>query len=142
MLSLFSSRWNWHSPTPRMCPTPPPLVPGGGAHSPEGEGVGGSQFRRGDIHCGTLGIYVCTLCAMAIVADVKGTLTLRSRMRKSLNVYVKEAAQSKKLARRRLDRNEHVSYFLLCFLLPVCQLNAPQFYLTGKEGEGGGRKAN
>jgi hypothetical protein len=36
----------------------PPLVPGGGAHSLVREGVGESQFRRGDIHCGTLYIYV------------------------------------------------------------------------------------
>jgi hypothetical protein len=35
---------------------------GGGTHSPACDGVGvGSQFQRGDRHCGTLGIYVCTL---------------------------------------------------------------------------------
>ncbi len=37
---------------------PPPLVPGGGGHSLAREGVGESQFRRRDIHCGTLYIYV------------------------------------------------------------------------------------
>ncbi len=37
----------------RVCP-PPHLVPGGGAHSLAREGVGESQVRRGDIHCGTL----------------------------------------------------------------------------------------
>jgi hypothetical protein len=52
--------------------TPPPpnlqasvlsLVPGGGAHSLAGEGVGRSQFQREDIHCGTLGITpTCTDC--------------------------------------------------------------------------------
>ncbi len=31
---------------------------GGGAHSLAREGVGESQFRRGDIHCGTLFIYM------------------------------------------------------------------------------------
>jgi hypothetical protein len=36
---------------------PPPLVPGG-AHLLAGEGVEGSQFRRGYTHCGTLCIYV------------------------------------------------------------------------------------
>ncbi len=41
---------NW-----RVCP-PPPLVPGG--HTRLREGVGGSQFGRGDRHCGTLGINV------------------------------------------------------------------------------------
>ncbi len=40
---------------------PPLLVPGGGAQSLAGEEVGGSQFERGDIRCGTPGIYV--LCA-------------------------------------------------------------------------------
>jgi hypothetical protein len=37
---------------------PPPLVPVGGAHSLAREGVGESQFLRGDIHCGTLYMYV------------------------------------------------------------------------------------
>jgi hypothetical protein len=50
VLSFFSIRWNWDSPTPsparrRMCA--PPLVPGGGAHSLAGEGERWSQFRRG-----------------------------------------------------------------------------------------------
>ncbi len=61
MLGFFSSRPNWDFPqplTPRRVPPPPPLVQGGGAHSLAGEGVGWSQFRRGDRHCGTLGIYV------------------------------------------------------------------------------------
>ncbi len=35
-------------------PPPPPPVLGGGAHSLAREGLGESQFRRGDIHCGTL----------------------------------------------------------------------------------------
>ena len=49
-----------------LAPTPhPPLVSGGGAHSLAREGVGESQFRRGDIHCGTLYIYVlCDIEAM------------------------------------------------------------------------------
>jgi hypothetical protein len=60
---LFSSSRNWDSPNPlpnthrRVCP-PPPLVPGGMAHSLAREGVGESQFRRGDIHCGTLYVYM------------------------------------------------------------------------------------
>ncbi len=45
----------------RVCLPTPHLVPGGGAHSVAREGVGESQFRRGDIHCGTLYIYI--LCA-------------------------------------------------------------------------------
>jgi hypothetical protein len=38
----------------RVCP--PPRY-GGGAHSLAREGLGESQFRRGDIHCGILYIY-------------------------------------------------------------------------------------
>jgi hypothetical protein len=58
VLSLFSSRWNWDSPNPSPESPPPPPVLGGGAHSLAREGLGESQFRRGDIHCGTLYIYV------------------------------------------------------------------------------------
>jgi hypothetical protein len=60
VLSFFSSRRNWDSPTPHPQASVPPhrLVPRGGAHSLAREGVGESQFRRGDILCGTLYIYV------------------------------------------------------------------------------------
>jgi hypothetical protein len=62
VLSYFSSRRNWDSPTPSPAGecAPLPLVPGGGAHSLAREGLGESQFRRGDLHCGTL--YMCVLC--------------------------------------------------------------------------------
>jgi hypothetical protein len=66
VLSFFSSRQNWVSPTPftrrRVCSVrpPPPLVPGDTFAWGRGGGV--SQSGRGDRHCGTLGIYVlCTL---------------------------------------------------------------------------------
>jgi hypothetical protein len=62
---FFSSRPNWNSPTPSPVGERalPPCGSGGGTHSLVGEGVGGgSQFGRGDGHCGTLGIYV--LCAI------------------------------------------------------------------------------
>jgi hypothetical protein len=55
MLSFFSSRRNWDSPNPSTageCALPPVL--GGGAHSLAREGLGDSQFRRGDIHWRTL----------------------------------------------------------------------------------------
>ncbi len=62
MLSFFSSRRNRDSHQPltrrRVCPPP---GSGGGAHSLAGEGVEGSQFQGGDIHCGTLYEYICTL---------------------------------------------------------------------------------
>jgi hypothetical protein len=56
VLSFFSTRRNWDSPTPKSAEecAPPPFGPGGGAHSFAGEGLGESQFRRGDIHCGAL----------------------------------------------------------------------------------------
>ncbi len=61
MLRFISSRRNWDSPTPHpqaSVPPPPQFWGGGGAHSLAREGLGESQFRRGDIHCGTLYIYV------------------------------------------------------------------------------------
>jgi hypothetical protein len=57
---LFSSRRNWDSPNPSLagdCASPP--FGSGGRGTLAGErGAGESQFRRGDIHCGTLYIYV------------------------------------------------------------------------------------
>jgi len=51
VLSFFSSRRNWDSPNPSVAgECGPPFVPGVGAHSLARE----SQFRRGDMHCGTL----------------------------------------------------------------------------------------
>ncbi len=55
VLSFFSSRRNWDSPTPSPAGECALLwFRGGGAHSLAGEGVGESQFRRVDLHCGTL----------------------------------------------------------------------------------------
>ncbi len=62
--SFFSSRRNWDSPTlspASECALSPAQVLGEGTHSLAREGLGESQFRRGDIHYGTLYIYV--LCA-------------------------------------------------------------------------------
>jgi hypothetical protein len=41
---VYVPRWNWDSPK-RVCPSPRNQR-GGGAHSPAGEGLGESQFRR------------------------------------------------------------------------------------------------
>ncbi len=51
VLGIFSSRLNWDTPPPHphAIVSPPPLVPGG-THSLAGEGVGGSQFGRGDLY--------------------------------------------------------------------------------------------
>jgi hypothetical protein len=53
---FFSSRRNWDSPTPHPQASVPPSPPvlGEGAHSLAREGLGESQFRRGEMHCGTL----------------------------------------------------------------------------------------
>jgi hypothetical protein len=44
----MSPRWNWDSPTPSLASecAIPPRTKGRGAHSPAGEGLGESQFRR------------------------------------------------------------------------------------------------
>ncbi len=55
VLSLFSNRRNCDCPTPLAeASVPPTLCCGGRAHSLAGKGLGESQFRRGDIHCGVL----------------------------------------------------------------------------------------
>jgi hypothetical protein len=68
-LFLQSSELGLHQPLkPPVCP-PPLLVPGGGAHSLAREGVREYQFRRGDIHCGTLYMYVlCASCPQSKAA--------------------------------------------------------------------------
>jgi hypothetical protein len=54
--SILSSRPNWDSPTPLHASecVPPPFGSGGGSLA-GGKGWG-SQFERGDRHCGPLGI--------------------------------------------------------------------------------------
>jgi hypothetical protein len=48
VLRFYSSRWNWDSPTPSPAEEcGPPLVPGGGANSLAGEGVGGPNNSEG-----------------------------------------------------------------------------------------------
>ncbi len=48
---------------------PPTLWSGGRAHSLAGEGLGEAQFRRGDIHCGTLSLNISTLCLLGTIID-------------------------------------------------------------------------
>ncbi len=48
-------------PTPHPQASVPPLPgSGGGAHSLARDGLGESQFRRGDVHCGSLSLYIGT----------------------------------------------------------------------------------
>jgi hypothetical protein len=58
VLSFFSSHRSWDclTPSPAGGCVSPPLVQGRGKQSLVGEGVGESQFLRGDKPCGTLGI--------------------------------------------------------------------------------------
>jgi hypothetical protein len=64
VVGFFSSRPKWAPPPPHpqvsVFPTPLVVVGegGGGTHSLAGEGVGESPFRRGDRHCGILGLFV------------------------------------------------------------------------------------
>ncbi len=69
VLSFFSSRRNRDCPNPSPageCAPLPRFWGRGTVHSLAREGLGESQFRRGDIHCGTLYIYV--LCGMSSLA--------------------------------------------------------------------------
>jgi hypothetical protein len=82
LVCFFSSRRNWDSDNPSPvteCATPPPHpVLGGGAHSLAREGLGESQFRRGDIHCGTLYIYaLCVLNTLTYVSAVGSKIIRR-----------------------------------------------------------------
>jgi hypothetical protein len=60
--SLQSSKLGLPHPLGRrqVC-TPPPLVREGGSAVACGSGGGEAQFQRGDRHCGSLGICICTL---------------------------------------------------------------------------------
>jgi hypothetical protein len=74
VLSFFSSRPNWDSPTPS--PAGKRALPfgsgGEGIYSLAGEGVGEPQFQRRDRHCGTLGVYVFSLfCVVDCVETLK-----------------------------------------------------------------------
>ncbi len=57
-----------HTPSGK-CASPPPPLARRGAHWLPRKGVGESQFRRGDIQCGTLYLYV--LCVWACLGDTE-----------------------------------------------------------------------
>ncbi len=90
----------------RLCPPPPPPVLGRGAHPLAREGLGESQFRRGDIHCGTLYINVlCVVTIKEISEEKKGyTSSLNvcpaNQLRNSV-VVTGEGGRRKDLCRRR-----------------------------------------
>ncbi len=61
-VNLFLQSWNWDSPNPSPAGESAHPPGSGGRGTLVREGLGESQFRRGDIHCGTVYIYV--LCAL------------------------------------------------------------------------------
>ncbi len=70
VLNFFSSRRNWDSPNPSPTGECAPLRFWGEGHTSWRErGWGESQFRRGDIHCGTLSIY-CTYLVISTVDEI------------------------------------------------------------------------
>jgi hypothetical protein len=89
-------------PTPRPQASVPPLPPvlGGGAHSLAREGLGEPQFRRGDIHCDTLYIYVRTLWIYPSKRVSSYDLTKADRAESSLGsqTQLNEAASRVRLA--------------------------------------------
>ncbi len=78
VLSFLSSRWNWDSPTssPAGECAPPFGFWGRGAHLLAREGVGESQFRRGDIHRGTLWYFVVSTKGFLNIDDFIGTVNM------------------------------------------------------------------
>ncbi len=68
-LFLQSSEMGLPQPLTRRRVCPPPPVLGGGAHSLTREGLGESQFRWGDIHCGTLYITYFVLQTLATILN-------------------------------------------------------------------------
>jgi hypothetical protein len=85
---LFSSRRNWDSPNPSPAGecAPPPSGSWGGAHLLAREGVGQSQFRRGDMLCGTIYIYV--LCGWGSPNSNEGTYTVVLYIYKYFVIYI------------------------------------------------------
>jgi hypothetical protein len=61
MLFLQSSKLGPPTPLPDIECVPSLFGSEGEGHSLAGEGVGRSQFGRGNRHCGTQAIYICTL---------------------------------------------------------------------------------
>ncbi len=58
VLGFYSSRPIGTHPPPQPTASVSPTLVSGRTHSLAGEGLVGSQFGRGNIYCGTLGIYV------------------------------------------------------------------------------------
>ncbi len=73
----MSPRRNWDSPQPlsRQRVFPSPQNQGGGAHSPAGEGLGESQFRRLE-----KSLALCLLCALSPHSNIWGEWGLRTQI--------------------------------------------------------------
>jgi hypothetical protein len=113
VLCFFSSRPNW-DPTPSPageCPSPL-WFGGGGAHSSLAvEGMGESQFGRGDRHCGTLGTYVLFWLTLT------GETTANSSPG-SVKVLLHESCKSNTTLRKRAQ-NSAIRSRLLYILVPI-----------------------
>jgi hypothetical protein len=75
VLSFLYDRPNWDSPPHplarrQVCTPPPPQFQWEGTLAC-GRGGGGSQFQRGDRHCGTLGIHVLCACGRCFPPSYK-----------------------------------------------------------------------
>ncbi len=114
----------------RVCPLPP-LVRESGTPAGEREGVGESQFRRGDIHCGTLyNIYVlCGVSRTTILRKDDTDVPARS----SLHFWLDKEREQRVMQRTRISKKtmapEAYSPIIFSFgkehsiaLLPHCHL--------------------
>ncbi len=81
----MSPRRNWDCPTPSLASecAPPPGTKGGGAHSPAGEGLGESPFRRLEKKLSTLP----TLCSIPSHLVLKFCSHSFSLVEIYLNIY-------------------------------------------------------
>ncbi len=68
----MSPRRNWDSPTPSLASecAPPHYTKGGGTHTPAGEGLGESQFRRLEKRLSTLPT-LCSSLSVHLTETVK-----------------------------------------------------------------------
>jgi hypothetical protein len=76
-MQCMSPRRNWDSPTPSLASecAPPPRTVCGGAHSPAGEGLEESQFRRLEKKLSTLPTLWTRGIPVEIFPDIQGRRT-------------------------------------------------------------------
>ncbi len=118
-LFLQSSELGLPQPPTHMRVCPPHPVLGGGAHSLAGEGVGVSQFRRGDRHCGTHYIYVLCVLGISVVQVLQKFRSMSCAWLRSIGVSV-HGSVFQILNIYYLTRGAHfVTLSSFCFCLPL-----------------------